>query len=157
MAGWRSGAVKRLEWGDVQGNEIVLRAELSKNKQPYRISMNQELAELIERRRQDRAIPTPEGVAMSRYIFLRNGKPVGDFRRPWRRACAAAGCAGTIPHDMRRSAVRNLIRAKVPRSIAKRWTGHESDAVFERYNIIDNDDMQLAAELLQQYHAHARG
>jgi hypothetical protein len=41
--------------------------------------------------------------------------------------------------------------------IAKRWTGHESDAVFERYNIIDNDDMQLAAELLQQYHAHARG
>jgi integrase len=151
VVGWRSGAVKRLEWGDVQGNEIQLRAELSKNRKAYRICMNRELAELIERRRQERAIATPQGAAICRYIFHRNGKPLGNFREAWVAACAAAGCPGTIPHDMRRSAVRNLVRAKVPRSIAKKWTGHESDTVFERYNIIEGDDMQEAAELLEQY------
>ena len=57
-------------------------------------------------------------------------------------------CPGRIPHDMRRSAVCNLVRAGVPKSVAMQLTGHKTPSVFERYNISDAGDLRDAARLL---------
>jgi integrase len=54
------------------------------------------------------------------YVFVRvlkkkaEARRVRNFRRAWIAACKAAGCAGRIPHDFRRTAVRNLVRAASP-------------------------------------------
>jgi hypothetical protein len=48
-------------------------------------------------------------------------------------------------HDLRRSAIRNMIRAGVDRVVAKAISGHATDEVFERYNIVDDTDLQDAA------------
>jgi integrase len=95
---------------------------------------------------------------LSRYIFHRgSGQPINEYRKAWASAVRRAGLdADLIPQDMRRSACRNLVRAGVPRSIAKCFTGHETDAVFERYNITDKDDMKWAAEKLQEFNAVQR-
>jgi integrase len=76
------------------------------------------------------------------------GTPRDNFTRVWARACAAAGFPGTLVHDLRRSGIRNLVRAGVPEGVAMSIPGHRSRSTFDRYNITSEDDLQAAAAQL---------
>jgi len=75
-------------------------------------------------------------------------KPITSFIKALKTACRKAGCPGRIPHDLRPTAVRNLERAGIPRSVAMKLTGHKTESVYRRYAIADERDFQVAVERL---------
>ncbi len=68
--------------------------------------------------------------------------------RAWKWGWSRMGLPGTIFHDLRRCAVMNLERAGVSRSVAKSFTGHKTDSVYERYAIVDSKAQEDGAEKL---------
>ena len=82
------------------------------------------------------------------FLFTRNVEPVyGSLRGTWEELVKAAGLPGLLLHDFRRYAVRNMIRRGVP--TAREISGHKTDAVFNRYNIVSVADLQDAAKKIE--------
>lgn len=73
---------------------------------------------------------------------------VGASTKVWRFACENAGVTGMIRHDFCRTAVRNMERAGVSRSVAMKITGHKTESIYRRYAIVSESDLQEATREL---------
>jgi integrase len=175
--GWRKGEVASLRWSDVESDVIRLRAENSKNGEGRTVTLSGNLADLIERRRAQRQVKTKSGATLALFVFHHEGAQVGDFRKAWATACVAAGLGryvcdrckqtmsgrrceecgvearytGRIFHDLRRTAIRNMVRAGVPERVAMTISGHKTRAIFDRYNIVNEADLREAMQRTESY------
>jgi integrase len=78
----------------------------------------------------------------------KRGAPILDFRGRWERLLSDAGVSEKIVHDFRRTAIRNMERAGIPRSVAMKISGHKTEAVYRRYAIVCESDLMEAATKL---------
>ena len=114
------------------------------------LPISQPIAEALARRRARRDPDSPR-------VFHRDGIPIRRWRTAWRTACQTAGVPTRFLHDCRRTAARNLIRASVPERVAMLLTGHKTRAIFDRYNIINEQELLDAGDQLVEYLAqHAQ-
>jgi len=156
--GWRTTEVLRLQWRQVDLKAGVLRLDPgeTKNREGRVLPFGAlpDLRELIGAQRTATTAVERERGAIVPWVFHDHGRElfaltkrgVSRGARPevyqaWRAACAAAGRPGAILHDFRRTAVRNLERAGVSRSVAMRITGHKTESVYRRYAIVSEADL----------------
>ena len=99
------------------------------------------------------------------WICHRGGIRLQSLKHSWRKACERVGLGGMvkdekkkylvwvgrIPHDFRRTAVRNMVRAGVSEKVAMSISGHKTRSVFDRYNIVNERDLEQAARSLSAY------
>jgi integrase len=142
LTGWRKSEALGLQWAqvDFDAGEVRLTAARSKNKTgrsfPFRV-LPPVAALLEEQRAHTRAVEREQGRIIP-HVFHRGGEPIRDMRGAWGGACVRAKVPGRWIHDLRRTAVRNLERAGVSRSVAMSLTGHKTEAVYRRYAIVDS-------------------
>jgi integrase len=158
LTGWRvRSEVSSLEWRNVDRRAGVIRLDpgTTKNREgrvlPYRAI--KELDDLIEAQWKAKSALETSRRTIIPSVFHRDGEPIGDFHLVWQRAAKAAGYPHRIPHDFRRTAVRNLVRAGVSEHTAMKITGHKTRSVFDRYDIVTETDMVGALDRLSSFHA----
>ena len=162
----REREILSLLWAQVDLVERVVKLDpgTTKNDEGRTVPLDGELYEALAFQRQvwDERYPDCP------WIFFRDGQPIGkDFREPWAKEAKAAATRKDRPvatlwdsererpaklfHDLRRTGVRNLVRAGVPERVAMLISGHKSRSVFDRYNVVSERDIRDAGRKLTEY------
>jgi integrase len=115
------------------------------------------------------------------FVFTRDdGSPIKDFRQAWWNACIRAGlgrfecrdCGSNVCdgrkcsacqsrkkakyvglhfHDLRRTGIRNMSRKGIPEKVGMLISGHKTDSVYRRYNIVDMEVLKSATSKIEQH------
>jgi len=145
LLGNRKKGTEPMRWKrvDMLEKTVTLVSGETKNKEGRTVVLTEECHMLLGALRRGKQ---PED-----FVFTwENGEPVKDFRGTWDKLTETAGVPGLLFHDFRRSSVRNMIRRGVPQKTARTVSGHKTDAVFERYNIVSEDDIRDAARRIEE-------
>jgi len=151
--GCRKGEILTLRWPQVDLANRVVRLEPgeTKNDEPRTIPLCDELYEMLRMQKAIRDEKWPD----CPWLFVRQGNRIKNFRKAWETACLAAGLIDEsgkperLFHDLRRTGIRNLVRAGVPEKVAMTISGHKTRSVFDRYNIVSDQDLREAARKQQ--------
>jgi integrase len=153
ITGWRRGELLALQWPQVDWESGTIRLErgTTKSGEPrtFPFAAHPRLAALIREQREKAAAVERRTGRLCPWVFNRDGHQLrGWYYDSWRSACRKAGVPGRLVHDLRRSAVRNLVRAGVSEQVAMSLSGHKTRSVFDRYNITSVADQREAVQKL---------
>jgi integrase len=171
-SGWRISEILGLTWDRMDLHEGIARLDPgeTKNEEGRILYMNKELMEEMRAVHRKRQLGCP-------YVFHRNGEPIKGFRKAWVSACIKIGLCEPLRdehgnpilikgrksgekivkvptkifHDFRRTAIRDMVRAGVSERVAMKISGHKTRNVFDRYNIVSDQDLRDAAWKKQAY------
>ena len=146
FTGWRISEILSLTWGrvDLKEGKVWLDPGETKNEEGRTFYLTRELIEVMRALHRNRRLDCA-------HVFHRNGKVIKGFRKAWISACKKAGLKGKIFHDFRRTAIRDMVRSGISEKVAMTISGHKSRNVFERYNIVNDQDLREAALKFQNY------
>ena len=153
ITGWRiPSEVLTLQWRQVDLDVGTVRLDpgTTKSGEGRVIHLTGDLRALLESQRAITDAYQRERQRICPWLFHRNGKQIRNFRIAWQTACRLAGCPGRIPHDLRRTAVRNFVRAGVSEHVAMKLSGHKTASVFRRYDVVSDADLAEAAQKLDR-------
>jgi integrase len=134
----------RTDYVDLQGKRIFRPGRTTKNGRPRYLPIYGDMAAELEMAlaNADRKCP---------FLIHRSGERVFDFEKAWATACEAAGVKHALFHDLRRTALTNMIEAGLSEKEAMEISGHRTRAVFDRYHIVSDRRMKQNAEKLAEH------
>jgi len=137
--GCRKGEILSLKWNQIDfiRNMVRLNPNETKNKEGRVIPLSSMMMWFLKTK-----LPR-----CSDFVFTYKGKPLRSIRTGWNEAQEGAKDK-VLFHDLRRSAIRNMVRAGVPERVAMAVSGHKTRSVFDRYNVVDEQDLSTAMETL---------
>jgi integrase len=149
--GWRKGEALGLQVRqyDVDTSLLTLDAEQSKNRRSRQIDLSHfdELRDMLKDQVQSaERIGREHDRIVTALFHDPEGRPVTGwrYREAFESARTEAGVPQRMTHDFRRTAVRNLVRAGVPKTVGMKITGHKTGIMFDRYDTTDAEDMREA-------------
>ena len=149
--GWRKSEITKMKWDQVNLSQgtVTLNAGETKNDEARIVYLDGELKGIFERQLETRK----HSQKILPYVFLNEDKTdrIKTLRKSWQTACKNAKIGSRLFHDLRRSAVRNLVRSGIPEGVAMKISGHKTRSVFERYNIVSDSDLKIAAQKQEAY------
>lgn len=160
ITGWRvKSEILTRQWHHVDFDAGWLRLEPgeTKNGEGRMFPLTPQLRATLDRQREHTRAVEHATERIIPHVFHRGGERIRSFRRAWLTACKQAGVPQRIPHDFRRTAVRNLERAGVPRSAAMKMVGHKTEAIYRRYAIADEAMLRDAGARLAALHGAESG
>jgi len=144
---------------DFFGRWMELEHGTTKNGEGRKVKMTEEVYRLM--------LESTRGKNPDDFIFTReNGEHVVDFRDDWYALCVASKLGQFIPakradgtdyqkfvgvtlHDFRRSAIINMDRRNISRSVQMRISGHKTESVYRRYRIVNERDLADATAKIE--------
>jgi len=160
-SGWRKAEILGLTWDKVDLKRGFARLDPgeTKNEEGRIFYLNEELMTELKILFSQRRLDCP-------YVFQRDGKLIKDFGGAWKSACIEAGLlevvrdargnetkvSSRILHDFRRTAIKDIVRSGIPERVAMKISGHRTRSVFDRYNIVSDQDLKEAALKKQACH-----
>lgn len=100
-----------LQWSWIDGDMIRLPVEVAKSKKVRALPIVGALEAVIQRREYMYRLDCP-------LVFHRSGRPIRSFSKAFNAAAKEIGGEGLLPHDMRRSGVRNFRKSGLSESEA---------------------------------------
>ena len=149
--GWRFSEISGLTWADVDKQDWSVRIESdrTKNSRGRTVYLDDDLHTLFKALWAERA----DSQRLLPWVFPNPSRtgPVKYIRRAWFSALKRAGLPRRLFHDLRRTAVRNMVRAGIPENVAMKISGHRTRAIFDRYDITSGRDLKRAAIRQKEY------
>ena len=149
--GWRVSEITGLTWNQVDREQGIVRLEVgeTKNDEARTVYLDEELIGVFKRQWETRKAIGK----LLPYVFpnTESTDKIKDFRGSWKKACKDAKIGNRLFHDLRRTAVRNMVRSGIPERVAMMVSGHKTRSVFDRYNIVNDADLKLASQKQAAY------
>jgi integrase len=171
--GWREDELLTLRIGQLDLLAKIIDLGETKNGDQRMITMTEHVFEVLVR--------CASGKKSGDFVFTRDdGSSVKDFRDAWWKACIRSGLGrfqcreceqivsegrkcelchskkkakyvGLHFHDLRRTGIRNMSRKGIPEKVGMLISGHKTDSVYRRYNIIDMEVMKTATAKIEEH------
>jgi integrase len=171
--GWREDELLTLRIGQLDLLAKIIDLGETKNGDQRMITMTEHVFEVLVR--------CASGKKSGDFVFTRDdGSSVKDFRDAWWKACIRSGlgrfqcreCEQVVSegrmcemchskkkakyiglhfHDLRRTGIRNMSRKGIPEKVGMLISGHKTDSVYRRYNIIDMEVMKTATAKIEEH------
>ena len=148
--GGRRGELSSVQWPQVDfaASQIRLRGADTKNEEARTLPIYGEMREwlLLAKEIRDQQHPNCPWV-----FYDEKGRRLYWFYEAWHSACTRAGVPDLLFHDLRRSAIRNMERAGISRKVAMAISGHKTESIYRRYDIVAHRDLTDAAARMDLY------
>jgi len=149
--GWRISEIANLTWDQVNLAQSIVRIETgeTKNDEARTVYLDNELKSVFRQQWRKSVKRKPQ----LPYVFLNamGTDRIKRFDKAWRSACKYSKIGIRLFHDLRRTAVRNMVRSGIPERVAMMISGHKTRSVFDRYNIVSEQDLKIAAQKQESY------